>query len=125
MAHAIAAATDDEIPASIFQRRWYILGVLCTSLMVVTLANTSMNVALPTMSEALHLTASDQQWVIDAYSLVFAGLLFTAGTLGDRLGRKGFLQAGLVVFGAASAYATFFAPARMRLAPISQGRRSR
>ncbi len=109
MAHAIAAATDDEIPASIFQRRWYILGVLCTSLMVVTLANTSMNVALPTMSEALHLTASDQQWVIDAYSLVFAGLLFTAGTLGDRFGRKGFLQAGLVVFGAASAYATFFA----------------
>jgi EmrB/QacA subfamily drug resistance transporter len=109
MAHAIAAARDAEIPASIFQRRWYILGVLCTSLMVVTLANTSMNVALPTMSEALHLSASDQQWVIDAYSLVFAGLLFTAGTLGDRFGRKGFLQAGLLVFGAASAYATFFA----------------
>ena len=47
--------------------------------------------------------------MVDAYSLIFAGLLFTAGTLGDRFGRKGFMQAGIVLFGAASAYATFVA----------------
>ena len=60
------------------------------------------------MSEDLGLSSSSQQWVVDAYSLVFAGLLFTAGSLGDRWGRKRFLQAGIVIFGAASAYATFF-----------------
>ena len=77
-----------------------ILGVLCISLIIIVIGNTSLNVALPTMSEALGLTNSQQQWVVDAYSLVFAGMLFTAGTLGDRFGRKGFMQAGIVLFGA-------------------------
>ena len=61
------------------------------------------------MSESLGLTNSQQQWVVDAYSLVFAGLLFTAGTLGDRFGRKGFMQAGIALFGLGSSYATFLA----------------
>src|SRR4051812_25429621 len=99
----------DQIPPDVYQRRWVILGVLCTSLMIIVIGNTSLNVALPKMSEALGLTNSQQQWVVDAYSLVFAGLLFTAGTMGDRFGRKGFMQAGIVLFGAASAYATFVA----------------
>ena len=99
----------DEIPPDVYRRRWVILGVLCTSLIIIVIGNTSLNVALPTMSEALGLTNSQQQWVVDAYSLIFAGMLFTAGTLGDRFGRKGFMQAGIVLFGAASAYATFFA----------------
>ncbi len=67
--------------------------------MIIVIGNTSLNVAMPTMSEALGLTNSQQQWVVDAYSLVFAGMLFTAGTLGDRFGRKGFMQAGIVLFG--------------------------
>jgi len=89
---------DSEIPADVFRRRWTILGVLCTSLLIIVIGNTSLNVALPKMSEALGLTNSQQQWVVDAYSLVFAGMLFTAGTIGDRFGRKGALQFGLVLF---------------------------
>jgi EmrB/QacA subfamily drug resistance transporter len=104
-----ASVRDDEIPDHVYHRRWVILGVLCTSLLVIVLANTSMNVALPTMARELGLSTSAQQWVVDAYALVFAGLLFTAGTLGDRFGRKGFLQAGLVLFALGSAYATFVA----------------
>jgi MFS transporter, DHA2 family, integral membrane protein len=99
----------NEIPPDVYRRRWVILGVLCTSLMIIVIGNTSLNVAMPTMSEALGLTNSQQQWVVDAYSLIFAGMLFTAATLGDRFGRKGFMQVGIALFGAASAYATFFA----------------
>ena len=99
----------NEIPADVYRRRWVILGVLCTSLLIIVIGNTSLNVALPRMSESLGLSNSQQQWVVDAYSLIFAGLLFTAGTLSDRFGRKGFMQAGVVLFGAASAYATFVA----------------
>src|SRR3954466_3849463 len=98
---------DEEIPTHIYDRRWTILGVLCMSLMIVVIGNTSLNVALPAMSESLGLTNSQQQWVVDAYSLVFAGMLFTAGSLGDRFGRKGFMQAGMVLFGLGSAYVTF------------------
>src|SRR4051794_3038379 len=102
-------ADIDQIPPDVYRRRWVILGVLCTSLLIIVIGNTSLNVALPKMSEALGLTNSQQQWVVDAYSLIFAGLLFTAGTLSDRFGRKGFMQAGVILFGAASAYATFVA----------------
>ena len=105
----IASDPSGEIPPDVYHRRWVILGVLCTSLIIIVIGNTSLNVALPKMSEALHLSNSQQQWVVDAYSLIFAGMLFTAGTLGDRFGRKGFMQAGVVLFGAASAYATFVA----------------
>jgi len=80
----------DGVPPDVYRRRWAILAVLCTSLMIVAIANTSLNVALPRMSEDLGLSSSSQQWVVDAYSLVFAGLLFTAGSLGDRWGRKRF-----------------------------------
>ncbi len=91
-----------------YRRRWLILGVLNLSLLIVVIANTSLNVALPTMSSELGLSNSAQQWVVDAYSLVFAGLLFTAGSLGDRWGRKRFLQAGILLFGVASLYGTLF-----------------
>jgi EmrB/QacA subfamily drug resistance transporter len=106
---AIEHDPTGEIPPDVYHRRWGILGVLCTSLIIIVIGNTSLNVALPKMSEALALTNSQQQWVVDAYSLIFAGMLFTAGTLGDRFGRKGFMQAGILLFGAASTYATFFA----------------
>lgn len=90
--------TQHEIEPAIYQRRWAILAVLCTSLMIVIIGNTSLNVAIPTLARELEAPTSSLQWMVDAYALVFAGLLFTAGTLGDRFGRKGALQAGLVVF---------------------------
>jgi EmrB/QacA subfamily drug resistance transporter len=83
-------------------RRWAILVVLCTSLATVMIANASLNMALPAISRELHASTSDLQWIVDAYSLVFAGLLFTAGALGDRFGRKGALQLGLLMFLAAT-----------------------
>jgi EmrB/QacA subfamily drug resistance transporter len=94
-----------HIPDEIYQKRWWILTVLCLSLLVVMIGNTSLNVALPSLSKALGATNSQLQWLVDSYSLVFAGFLFTAGALGDRFGRKGILQAGLVLFGIATTYA--------------------
>ncbi len=92
------ATTHHEIEPSIYQRRWAILAVLCTSLLIVIIGNTSLNVAIPTLARELNASTSALQWMVDAYSLVFAGLLFTAGTIGDRFGRKGALQAGLLIF---------------------------
>jgi EmrB/QacA subfamily drug resistance transporter len=96
-----------EIDATAFERRWKILAVLCTSLMVVIVGNTALNVALPTLARELNASISQQQWMVDAYGLVFAGLLLTAGTIGDRFGRKGTLQAGLTVFLSGSLFAAF------------------
>lgn len=95
----------DYIPEDIYKRRWYTLAVLCLSLMVVMIGNTALNVALPVLARDLLASNSQLQWMVDSYSLVFAGLLFTAGAFGDRFGRKGILQAGLVLFGLASIYA--------------------
>jgi EmrB/QacA subfamily drug resistance transporter len=85
-----------------YERRWWTLGVLCISLVMIVMANASLNVALPTLAEDLHTGASGLQWIVDAYSLVFAGLLLTAGALGDRYGRRLALNCGLVIFGGAS-----------------------
>ncbi len=109
----LATAPIDEpapgISAEVHARRWWTLSVLCLSLLIIMIGNTSLNVALPSLSEELSATNSQLQWMVDAYSLVFAGLLFAAGNFGDRYGRKGILQIGLVVFGLATAYAAFFA----------------
>jgi EmrB/QacA subfamily drug resistance transporter len=91
----------------VFERRWKILAVLCTSLMVVIVGNTALNVALPTLASDLNASTSALQWMVDSYGLVFAGLLLTAGTIGDRYGRKGTLQLGLTVFLAGSLFAAF------------------
>jgi MFS transporter, DHA2 family, integral membrane protein len=87
-------------------RRWWTLAVLCLSLLIVFVGNSSLNVAIPTLSRELGATNSQLQWVIAAYSLVFAGLLFSSGAIGDRYGRKGALQAGLVVYLCACGAAT-------------------
>jgi len=94
-----------EIDPEVYERRWKILAVLCTSLMVVIVGNTALNVALPTLARELNASISEQQWMVDAYGLVFAGLLLTAGTIGDRFGRKGTLQFGLLVFVSGSVFA--------------------
>ena len=101
-------------PAYAEQRRWFTLLVLCVSLIVIVLDNTILNVALPTLAHAkaeggLGATTSELQWIVDSYVIVFAGLLLTAGSLGDRFGRYKALAFGLAVFGAgslASAFAT-------------------
>ena len=90
-----------------YQRRWWTLAVLCTSLIVITIDNTILNVALPTIVRELGATGSELQWMIDAYILVFACLLLTTGSIGDKFGRKGTLTAGLFLFGGFSALASF------------------
>jgi EmrB/QacA subfamily drug resistance transporter len=87
-------------------RRWLILGVLCLSLLVVVVDNMVLNIAIPSLIRDLGASTADIQWIIDAYILVFAGALLTAGSLSDRHGRRLGLVAGLVVFGGASALAT-------------------
>jgi len=91
------------------RRRWWILAVLIISLFTVNLDNTVLNVALPTLATSLHADMSQLQWIVDAYVLLFAGLLLAAGALGDRFGRRRIMLAGLVVFGAGS-LASAFAP---------------
>jgi EmrB/QacA subfamily drug resistance transporter len=87
--------------------RWWTLVVLSISLVIIGLDNTILNVAIPTIQSDLNASASALQWIVDAYVLVFAGLLLTMGALGDRFGRKRALQAGLVVFGLSSFFAAY------------------
>src|SRR4051812_23113617 len=89
------------------RQRWAALGVLCASLLAIVVDNTIVNVALPTLVRELEADVADLQWVVDAYTLVFAGLLLAAGALGDRYGRRRMLLAGLGVFGAGSAAAAY------------------
>jgi MFS family permease len=72
--------------------------VLCISVLLVAIDNTIVNVALPTLNRRINASTADLQWIVTAYSLLFAGLLLVAGHLGDRLGRKRILQIGLVLF---------------------------
>jgi MFS transporter, DHA2 family, multidrug resistance protein len=83
-------------------RRWWILAVLCLSVLLAVVDNTIVNVALPTISRTLSASTQDLQWIVDAYTLVFAGLLIVGGNLGDRLGRRRVLQAGLALFAVTS-----------------------
>ncbi|WP_433349709.1 MFS transporter [Microtetraspora malaysiensis] len=86
-------------------RRWWILGVLCLSLLVLVVDNTVLNLAIPALMRDLGASPSDVQWIIDSYVLVFAGLLLTAGSLSDRYGRRRMLIVGLIFFGGASVLA--------------------
>jgi MFS family permease len=80
-------------------RRWWTLAVLCTSLVLITIDTTILNVAIPTLGRTIAGSTGELQWIVDAYTVVFAGLLLTCGGLGDRFGRRRALAAGLVVFG--------------------------
>ena len=96
----------------VHRRRWLTLAVLCLSLIVIIVDNSILNVALPTLSRpasqgGLGAADSDLQWIVDSYVLVFAGLLLTAGSLGDRFGRYRALAFGLAVFGLGSGVAAF------------------
>ncbi|MFJ3214993.1 MFS transporter [Kitasatospora sp. NPDC086801] len=100
------AAAPPRVPEAIHRRRWAILCTLVLALLVVVLDNSILNVAMKTIATpapvGLGASQSDLEWSINSYTLVFAGLLFTSGLLGDRFGRKRALLGGMVVFGIAS-----------------------
>jgi EmrB/QacA subfamily drug resistance transporter len=90
-----------------YGRRWHALGVLAAALLVTAIGNTILNVALPTIRDELDASSSELQWIVDGYLLVFAGMLLTAGSLGDRFGRRRALVVGLAIFGAGSIWSAF------------------
>ena len=90
-----------------YARRWWVLATMTVCLLVVIMGNTILNVALPTLQRDLGATQGELQWVIDAYILVFAGLLFTWGVIGDRIGRRKVLLIGLSIFALGSVLAAF------------------
>ena len=102
-----AAGLVTRTEESVYDRRWWALLVLCLSLVVVGMDNTILNVALPTVARDLRATGSELQWIVDAYVLVFAGLVLTMGALGDRFGRKLALNVGLLVFASGSVASAF------------------
>ncbi|SHF58757.1 drug resistance transporter, EmrB/QacA subfamily [Marinomonas polaris DSM 16579] len=105
----LADALSEGISEHTFTRRWRILAVLCLSLMTVMIANMSLNLALPELALALNMTQLQMTWSIEAYTLIFAALLFVASAIADRYGRKLAMQIGLAVFALASLYAAFIA----------------
>ena len=83
--------------------RWAILAVLCVSLLLISIDNTVLNVALPSIVREMGADSSQLQWIVDAYAVVFAGLLLSMGSLGDRIGRKKVFVFGLTTFAVGSA----------------------
>ena len=90
----------------IHARRWLILAIMCLSLVLIVMAVSGLAVALPTIQQDLGSTGTELIWIVASYAIVFAGLLLTAGAIGDKFGRKGALQAGLVVFAIGAVIAT-------------------
>ena len=109
MHHRLTANTSPSNTApvddAVHRRRWSILAVVCLAVFVTVLDGTIVNVAIPTLAVELDASTRELQWIVDAYLLVFTGLLLAAGGLGDRYGRKKMLVSGLVVFGVTSALA--------------------
>jgi EmrB/QacA subfamily drug resistance transporter len=102
--------------ATAYDRRWWTLLIVSVALLVISLDNTILNVALPTIQQELEATSGQLQWIVDSYTLVFAGLLLTMGALGDRFGRRLALVTGLVVFGAGSLLSALSSSADMLIA---------
>ena len=85
-----------------YEKRWAGLGALCLAMSIITLDNTVLDVALPSISSDLKASMSELQWIVDIYILFFASILITIGALGDQFGRKRFLKIGIVLFSLAS-----------------------
>ncbi len=105
--------TMQSVTRQSYPRRWWGFGVLSFSLLVIALDNTVLNVALPTLQRDLSATESQLQWMVDAYTLVFAGLLLTMGSLSDRFGRRRALMLGLLIFAGGSLWSAFSGSANM------------
>jgi len=110
----MSTETHQRLPG--YSTRWIGLLFIGVSLLVISLDNTILNVALPSISNDLGASASDLQWIVDAYVLVFAALLLTMGSIGDRFGRKRALQFGLVMFGLGSLWAALSTSTEMLIA---------
>lgn len=104
---SVPAAVTSAKDARIHRLRWFTLAVLCLSLVLIVAGNSSLNVALPDISEKLGSSPASLQWIVNIYGLIFAGLLLPAGAIADRFGRKTALQGGLFLFAAASFAASF------------------
>ncbi len=85
-------------PAVGHPNRWRVLAIMCTCLVLVVASVSSLNIAIPSIIDALQPSATQTLWIVDSYALVFAGLLLPAGAIGDRYGRKGALLVGLGIF---------------------------
>ncbi|MFJ8106525.1 MFS transporter [Streptomyces sp. NPDC096132] len=96
------ANTPVEKMTGPYKRRWWALLVLCLSLLIVVMANTSLIVAAPDMTSDLGLSSSDLQWVIDGYTVPYAALMLVLGSIGDKYSRRGALITGLLVFAGGS-----------------------
>ena len=99
-----------------YSKRWLGLVFIGISVVVISLDNTVLNTALPSISRHLNATENDLQWIIDSYALVFAALLLTTGSIGDRYGRKKALQFGLVWFMICSVLAALVTSTTMLIA---------
>jgi len=93
----------------VHERRWLILGVMSLSLVITLLNNVTVNVALPELSKDLGADNTELQWIMDAYVVVFGGMLLVMGAVGDRFGRKPALMMGLAVVGLVSALTAQYA----------------
>lgn len=96
--------------------RWVLLVTVAAGLLLITLDNTVLYTALPTLTRELHATSTQALWIINAYPLVMAGLLLGAGTLGDRIGHRQMFLIGLLLFGIASVVAAFSPSANILIA---------
>ncbi len=99
---ATPAPAPGEQREAPYPRRWWALLVLCLSLLIVVMANTSLIVAAPDMTRDLGLSSSDLQWVVDGYTVPYAALMLVLGAIGDKYSRRGALLTGLVVFAGGS-----------------------
>ncbi|MGD0811454.1 MAG: MFS transporter [Acidimicrobiales bacterium] len=90
------------IPRASDRGAWLPLAVVAGGLFVAVMSTTLVSVALPTIGESLHASATDLEWIVDAYVLVYASLLVAGGVIGDRRGRKGIFMLGVSLFGAGS-----------------------
>jgi len=99
----------DGIAKSVYNRRWKILAAMCTSLLLVSIGNTSLNQIIPTLARELSLSSLQITWIVEIYPLLFAGLLFTASAVADRYGRKKVMQIGMVGFIISTLYAALAA----------------
>ncbi|MEE8757636.1 MAG: MFS transporter [Bifidobacterium sp.] len=98
---------SSRIGSGLYSRRWWLLLVVSAGLFLVTLDNTILYTALPTLTRDLHATGLQSLWFINAYPLVMSGLLLGSGTLGDRVGHRHMFMIGVSVFCVASLVASF------------------
>ncbi|MFF0159061.1 MFS transporter [Streptomyces sp. NPDC005263] len=96
------ANTPVEKMTGPYARRWWALLVLCLSLLITVMANTSLIVAAPDMTTELGLSSSDLQWVVDGYTVPYAALMLVLGSIGDKYSRRGALVLGLLIFAGGS-----------------------